>query len=68
MSGSQFHRLLETLESPQPPPAIGRPYPWPEAEMITRYGLRHLTPEEQQACPERPNGVGHAEGSSLVCG
>lgn len=28
-------------------------YPWPEAEMIARYGLRHLTPEEQQACPEQ---------------
>ena len=26
-------------------------YPWPEAEMIARYGLRHLTPEEQQVFP-----------------
>ncbi|MAU00676.1 MAG: hypothetical protein CL608_26325 [Anaerolineaceae bacterium] len=26
-------------------------YPWPEDEMIARYSLRHLTPEEQQVFP-----------------
>ena len=26
-------------------------YPWPDEEMIARYGLRHLTPEEQQVFP-----------------
>jgi len=26
-------------------------YPWPDEEMIARYGLRYLTPEEQQVFP-----------------
>ncbi|MBX3058834.1 MAG: hypothetical protein KF770_20405, partial [Anaerolineae bacterium] len=32
---------------------VEAPFPWPEDEMIARYGLHHLTPEEQQACPEQ---------------
>jgi len=27
------------------------PCPWPEAEMVDRYGMRRLTPEEQQVFP-----------------
>jgi hypothetical protein len=30
------------------------PYPWPEAEMMARYGLRRLTPEEQAVFPGIP--------------
>lgn len=35
-----------------PPAETGFPaYPWPDEEMIARYGLRHLAPDEQQVFP-----------------
>jgi hypothetical protein len=35
----------------QPAEAVFPVYPWPDEEMITRYGLRRLTPEEQHIFP-----------------
>lgn len=35
----------------QPVDTASPAFPWPEEEMIARYGLHHLTPEEQQVFP-----------------
>ena len=48
-----FQQLVDTLRQPSPP-AVAEPhwpYPLPEYEMIVRYGLRPLTPTEQQYFP-----------------
>lgn len=49
----QFRRLLTQLQSPVQetqalPPS---PYPWPDEEMIARYGMRYPTPEERTIFP-----------------
>lgn len=53
VSNKAFRRLVDALQMP-PIPARSEPhwpYPLPAAEMIARYGLRYLTPEEQRPCP-----------------
>ncbi|MEZ4641632.1 MAG: hypothetical protein R3E31_02645 [Chloroflexota bacterium] len=46
-----FQRLGDTLRQASPP-AVAKPnWPLPEGEMIARYGLRLLTPTEQQYFP-----------------
>lgn len=53
LSGHSFRRLVNSLVRP-PETAeteLYWPYPFPEAEMIARYGLRHLTRAEQQLFP-----------------
>ena len=56
MSRHLFQRLAETLQQPSQPAASKPywPYPLPEAEMIARYGLRYLTPEEKRVFPGLP--------------
>ncbi|MCI0395984.1 MAG: hypothetical protein L0332_27065 [Chloroflexi bacterium] len=52
VSAQQFGRLVRQLQTATPPAAPAyRPYPWPEEEMITRYGLRRLTADEQEVFP-----------------
>jgi len=50
---NDFHGLAYALKRPLPPPASkpSCPYPLPEAEMIARYGLRRLTPDEHSLFP-----------------
>jgi hypothetical protein len=48
-----FQRLVDTLQQPSES-ADSKPYwpyPLPEAEMIARYGLRCLTPDERSLFP-----------------
>ena len=53
--GRDFHRLAQTIQSPRVAPGEPFwPYPLPEAEMMARYGLRRLTPEEQAVFPGLP--------------
>ena len=50
-SGS-FRRLVADLEKQSLSPALpASPYPWPDEEMIARYGLRYPTPEEKEQFP-----------------
>jgi hypothetical protein len=48
-----FRRLVNDLQRPSTPVRSEPywPYPLPAAEMIARYGLRCLTPEEKQLFP-----------------
>ncbi|MFZ1397495.1 MAG: hypothetical protein WAS33_11380 [Candidatus Promineifilaceae bacterium] len=53
MSIQMFQHLVDTLRQPSSP-AVAKlhwPYPLPESEMSDRYGLRPLTPTEQQQFP-----------------
>lgn len=56
VSNKAFRRLVDALQAPPIParPEPHWPYPLPEAEMIARYGLRYLTPEEQRVFPGLP--------------
>lgn len=56
VSTKAFRRLVDALQAPPIParPEPHWPYPLPEAEMIARYGLRYLTPEEQRVFPGLP--------------
>lgn len=47
----KFQRLVVTLLQPSPVVTSRWPYPLPEDKMIVRYGLRPLTPVEQQYFP-----------------
>ena len=43
---------LASLEKSSPSPALPTsPYPWPDEEMIARYDMRYLTPEERTIFP-----------------
>jgi hypothetical protein len=48
-----FRHLVDSLKRPSPPSESKPywPYPLPEAEMIARYGLRRLTPDERLLFP-----------------
>lgn len=53
MSTQMFQQLADTLRQPTSPTVskLHLLYPLPEDEMIVRYGLRPLTPAEQQYFP-----------------
>lgn len=48
LPANAFRHLVDFLKRPLPSTASkpSWPYPLPEAEMITQYGLRRLTPDE----------------------
>jgi hypothetical protein len=53
LSNQNFHQLVTSLKRPSKTAKTETywPYPLPEADMIARYGLRHLTQVEQQMFP-----------------
>lgn len=53
VANDSFHHLATALTEPLPALATPAPspYPWPDEEMIARYGLRYLTAEEQEVFP-----------------
>lgn len=53
LNGKSFRRLLDNLQEPIMPAQTepSWPYPLAEEEMMARYGLRPLTPEEQAVFP-----------------
>ena len=53
MSANTFRHLVDSLKRPLPLTESQPywPYPLPEAEMIIRYGLRRLTPDELSLFP-----------------
>ena len=49
----QFRRLITQLQSPAQAAqtSFPSPYPWPDEEMIARYGMRYPTPVERNTFP-----------------
>ena len=49
----QFRRLITQLQSPAQAAqtSFPSPYPWPDEEMIARYGMRYPTPVERTIFP-----------------
>jgi hypothetical protein len=50
LTSRPFRGLVTILENPSSPPSR---YPWSDAEMIARYGMRYATPEERRIFPQK---------------